>query len=103
MWNSSPTHGTISLFLAFSFSPFLQVRSFKPEDAEAVRRICQQHFRSLYIPAVRYYIVEHFHDLIVLLVIGKMFHTWTQFWVTIVLFLVYLVIRARIEMVSVCA
>lgn len=76
-----------------------QVRSFQPEDGETVREICRSHFRSLCVPAVKYYILEHFRDLVALLVIGKVFQTWTELLMAAIMFLIYLFIRARVEMV----
>lgn len=76
----------------------LTVRSFRPEDSDAVKRICRSHFRSLCFSAMKYYCLEHFRDLVALLVISKLFQPWRDVGLAALLFLVYLFARARIEM-----
>lgn len=77
----------------------LTVRPFRDEDdARAIRRICISHFRSLCFPAVKYYCFEHFRDLIALLIIGGLFVNRRQMACQVILFVIYLIVRARIEL-----
>lgn len=73
------------------------VRSFRPEDANAVKSICRAHFRSLVSAAVKYYCIEHFRDLIAFFVVLKIFVKWQDVGLALVLYMVYLFARARIE------
>jgi ribosomal protein S18 acetylase RimI-like enzyme len=74
------------------------VRSLKAEDQKEVMRICYNYFRSLCGAAVKYYCFAHFRDLVALVIISKLFQSWKEVGIASFLFILYLFIRARIEM-----
>ncbi|KAF8819121.1 acetyltransferase, GnaT family protein [Cardiosporidium cionae] len=75
----------------------ITIREFTPEDAMGVREICYSHFRSLTLPAVTHYLIQHGGDTFAFVVITLLFLTIYQALVISLLYIAYLSLRSRIE------
>lgn len=76
----------------------LTIREFCEGDNAGVEEISWQHFRSLSLSAVRYYIAVHFLDLIFLVISGVLLCPFRRVVVMVIVFHVYLFVKAHIEM-----
>ncbi|KAF8820726.1 acetyltransferase, GnaT family protein [Cardiosporidium cionae] len=75
----------------------ITIREFTPEDAMGVREICYSHFRSLTLPAVTHYLIQHGGDMFAFVVITFLFLNVYQALIISSLYVVYLFLRSRIE------
>ncbi|CBZ51329.1 putative acetyltransferase domain-containing protein [Neospora caninum Liverpool] len=71
----------------------ITVRPFRSEDAEAVKRLCYRHFRSLTVHSVCFWVCHHSIDLLALFVIALLFIPFSRVLLAGVLFFVYLLLR----------
>eukprot|EP01071_Lankesteria_metandrocarpae_P012116 Lankesteria_metandrocarpae@DN5494_c0_g1_i1.p1 len=76
----------------------INVRSIEESDMDSVRRICFEHFRSLAPSAVGHFFGEHFRDFFFFMAITKMFVSWLEIGLLVVMFTAYLFARAYVEM-----
>ncbi|CDR96775.1 acetyltransferase, GNAT family protein, putative [Babesia bigemina] len=76
---------------------FLKIREIDTDDEGDVRKLLFDHFRSLTIPAMVYWVVQHVHDLVAIIVIMAFLLPIKSLLYFCVCFLVYLYIRARVE------
>ncbi|GBE58778.1 GNAT family protein [Babesia ovata] len=76
---------------------FLKIREIDADDEGDVRKLLFDHFRSLTIPAMVYWVVQHVHDLVAIIVIMSFLLPLKSLLYFCVSFLIYLYIRARVE------
>ncbi|PHJ19805.1 gnat family protein [Cystoisospora suis] len=71
----------------------ITVRPYRSADAEAVRRLCHRHFRSLTLPSVFFWICHHSFDLLALLIISLFFAPLQRVMLGGLMFFGYLLLR----------
>uniref|UniRef100_A0A3B0N0A5 Acetyltransferase (GNAT) domain/Acetyltransferase (GNAT) family, putative n=1 Tax=Theileria annulata TaxID=5874 RepID=A0A3B0N0A5_THEAN len=77
--------------------PSIMIREIQQEDNVPVCKLLFEHFRSLTLPAIIYWLVQHVYDLIAIVVINACLLSIYNLCYFCLLFLVYLFVRARYE------
>ncbi|AFZ81535.1 acetyltransferase, GNAT family domain-containing protein [Theileria equi strain WA] len=78
-------------------NPSILIREITVDDSKNVCKLLFDHFRSLTIPAIVYWMVQHIHDIIAIVVINSFLLPFRNLVYFCLLFLVYLFVRARYE------
>ncbi|GIX61518.1 acetyltransferase, GNAT family protein [Babesia caballi] len=76
---------------------FLHIKEITVEDEDDIRRLLFDHFRLLTFPAIVYWIVQHVHDLVAIILILACLLPVKSLLYFCICFLVYLYVRARFE------
>lgn len=71
----------------------ITVRPYRSADAEAVKKLCHRHFRSLTLPSVFFWICHHSFDLLALFVIALFFAPLQRVLLGGLMFFGYLLLR----------
>lgn len=77
--------------------PSILIREIEIGDNVHVCKLLFDHFRSLTLPAIIYWLVQHVYDLIAIVVINACLLSLSNLFYFCLLFLIYLFIRARYE------
>ncbi|EDO08345.1 Acetyltransferase (GNAT) family protein [Babesia bovis T2Bo] len=76
---------------------FLRIREMNDEDDKYIRKLLFDHFRSQTFPAIIYWVVQHVHDLIAIMLIISFLMPLRSLLYFCICFLIYLYVRARFE------
>ncbi|EAN32042.1 Acetyltransferase (GNAT) family protein [Theileria parva strain Muguga] len=77
--------------------PSIMIREIQEEDNVHVCKLLFEHFRSLTLPAIMYWLVQHVYDLIAIVLINACLLSIYNLFYFCLLFLIYLFVRARYE------
>ncbi|KAK2194978.1 bifunctional Acyl-CoA N-acyltransferase/GNAT domain [Babesia duncani] len=86
-----------SVVLRNNKNSYLRIREITRDDSRFVCKLIFDHFRSFTFPAMIYWMVQHMHDIVVILVINSFLLPFRNLLYFCLLFLIYLYVRARYE------